>query len=155
MQTAQPFFNLEIIKSLDTENLEVLIDACYEAQATQEQLDLLETIYAQRVSEEDINMTEDDLDVSEALDMGVDLEEWLANEYFEFIHSDQRTGLRDSKDYFNPQLFNDFLYFNPKPGLTRKKIMAAARDIYERKQSLITRYQASNKINTIPKNLIS
>ena len=84
MQTLQPFIDLEIIKSLDTDELEVFIDACYEAYVPQEQLDLLETIYADRVSEEDLNMTEDEPNMREAHDMGVDLEEWLAYEYYQY-----------------------------------------------------------------------
>ncbi|MDE2027079.1 MAG: hypothetical protein KGJ11_00885 [Candidatus Omnitrophica bacterium] len=155
MQTVKPFFNLELIESLNTEELEVFIDACYETHVPQEQLALLETIYAGRISEDELLMTEDEPSMSEAHDMGVDLEEWLAQEYFEYIHPNRRIGLRDSKDYFNPSCFDDFLYFNPKPGLTRKMLKEAARDIYERKRSLVLRYRSLNKINTIPKNLIS
>ena len=155
MQTIQPFIKLKIIKSLDTDELEVFIDACYEAYAPQEQLDLLETLYATRVSEEYLNMTEEEPNMAEAWDMGVDLEEWLAYEYYQYLHPKERVGGKEEADFFRPEGFNDFLSLNLKPTIKRKDILSAAKDIYERKQSLILRYRTANKINTIPKSLIS
>ena len=77
-----PTVSLEIT-NMSTVELENYIDSRYEAGAPQDELDALETAFAERVSEEDLNMTEEDPNISEAHDMGVDLEEWLANEYFE------------------------------------------------------------------------
>jgi hypothetical protein len=155
MQTFQPFINLETIKSLNTNELEVFIDTCYEVHVPQEQLELLETLYADRVSEEDLNMTEDEPNVAEAWDMGVDLEEWLAYEYYRYLHPPTEWGGRKKGDFFKPETFNDFLSLHLKPTIKRKDILSAAKDIYERKQGLILRYRSANKINTIPKNLIS
>ena len=54
------------------------MDTRYESGAPQAELDALETAFAQRVSEDDLNMTEEEPNMAEAYDMGVDLEEWLA-----------------------------------------------------------------------------
>jgi len=142
----------EII-SLNTVDLEEYIDSRYEASAPQAELDALETEYAQRVSEDDLNMTEDEPQMSEAYDMGVDLEEWLAKEYYEFINPEGRVGGREAKDYFNPHSFNDFLTLNLKSGIKRKDIMEAAKDVYEYKKNLIKKYRSKNKILIIPNRL--
>ncbi len=137
---------------LSTEELEKHIDSRYEAGVPQAELDALETEYAQRVSEDDLNMTEDEPQMSEAYDMGVDLEEWLAKEYNEFINPEWRIGGREEKDYFNPHSFNDFLTLNLKSGIKRKDIMEAAKDVYEYKKNLIDKYRSKNKFSNIPSN---
>ncbi len=82
--------------------------------------------------------------------MGVDLEEWLANEYHQFINPKERTGGREDKDYFNPDAFNDFLSLNLKAGIKREDIMEAAKDVYEYKKNLIERQKSENKLSSIP-----
>ncbi len=144
--------NAEMTK-LSTEELEQYIDSRYEAEAPQVELDALETQYAKRVSEDDLNMTEDEPQMSEAYDMGVDLEEWLAKEYYEFINPEGRVGGRGAKDYFSPDSFNDFMTLNLKVGIKRKEIMEAAKDVYEYKKNLIDKYRSKNKFSNIPGNL--
>lgn len=134
----------EIIK-LTTEELEAYIDSRYEAGASQEELNALETEYSNRVSEDDLNMTEDEPNMSEAHEMGVDLEEWLTKEYYEFINPKERIGGREDKDYFNPDSFNDFMTLNPKAGIKREDIMEAAKDAYEYKRNLIKKYMSKHK----------
>ncbi len=107
------------------------------------------------VSEDDLNMTEDEPDMREAYDMGVDLEEWLANEYYEYTHPQERIGGREDSAYFSPDSFNDFMTLNLKPGMTKKDIMEAAKDVYEYRRNLIQRQKSSNKLSNIPKELLS
>ena len=147
-----PTVSLEIT-NMSTVELEEYIDSRYEVGAQQDELDILEMEYSNRVSEDDLNMTEDEPDMREAHEMGVDLEEWLANEYFEYTHPDQRVGCREAKDYFHPHSFNDYLTLNLKVGIKRKDIMAAAKDVYEYKRNLIDRYRSKNKLFNIPSSL--
>jgi hypothetical protein len=142
------------IAGMNTDELESYIDYRYEAGAPQKELDLLEIEYSKRVSEDDLNMTEDEPDMREAYDMGVDLEEWLAIEYYQFIHPEERIGGMETKDYFKPETFNDFLTLNLKAGITRKDIMVAAKDAYEYKRNLIIRQKSSNKISNIPEEML-
>ncbi len=144
--------NAEMTK-MSTEELEKHIDSRYEARAPQAELDALETQYAETVSEDDLNMTEDEPQMSEAYDMGVDLEEWLAREYYEFTNPEGRIGGREDKDYFNPDSFNDFMTLNLKAGIKRKDIMEAAKDVYGYKKNLIDKYRSRNKFSNIPDNL--
>ena len=136
------------IQELSTQALEKYIDSRYEAGAPQDELDALEVEYSKRVSEEDLNMRE-------AHEMGIDLEEWLANEYDEFIHPEKMAGGREAKDFFNPCSFNDFMTLNLKPGIKRKDIMAAAKDIYEYRRNLIQRQRSSHKLSNIPYELLN
>jgi hypothetical protein len=138
------------IKDMGTEELEAVIDSRYEADAPQDELDALETEYAARVSEDDLNMTEEDPNMREAHDMGVDFEEWLAKEYFEYTHPPERAGGREDNDYFTSSCFNEFMTINPRAGIKRKDILEAAKDIYEYKRNLIQRYKSSNKFSNIP-----
>ena len=142
------------ITGMNTEELESYIDYRYEAGAPQEELDALEIEYSKRVSEEDLKMTEDEPNMREAYEMGVDLEEWLASEYYQFIHPEARSGGKETKDYFRPRSFNDFMTINLKAGIKRKDIMAAAKDVYEYKRDLIKRQKSSNKLSNIPKELL-
>jgi hypothetical protein len=147
-----PTVSLEIT-NMSTVELEEYIDSRYEAGAPQDELDALETQYATRVSEDDLNMTEDEPNMREAHEMGVDLEEWLASEYHQYTHPEDRAGGRDEKGYFRRSSFNDFLTLNLKPGITKKDIMAAAKDVYEYKRDLIQRYRSKNKLFNIPSSL--
>jgi len=142
------------IEGMSTVELESYIDYRYEAGAPQEELDDLEIEYAKRVSEDDLNMTEDEPDMREAHDMGVDLEEWLVKEYYEYTHPQERAGGRDAKDYFHPHVFNDYMTLNLKAGIKRKDIMEAAKDAYEYKINLIRRQKSSNELSNIPQELL-
>ncbi len=137
-----------------TNKLEEHIDLRYEQNASQKELDILETLFDHFVTEEEPNMTEDEPSMCEAYDMGVDLEEWLAREYYEYTHPDERVGGRENKDYFTLHSFNDFMTLNLKVGIKRKDIVAAAKDAYERKKSLIERYKSRTKINHVPARLL-
>lgn len=139
------------ITDMSTDELEKYIDSRYEAGAPQDELDVLEMKYSDRVSEEDLHMTEDDPQMSEAHDMGADLEEWLAIEYFEYTHPEKRVGGREAKDYFHPKSFNDYMTLHLKPGIKRKDIMAAAKDVYEYRVNLIQKYRSKEKLFNIPK----
>ena len=141
------------ISKLSTIELEDYIDARYEAGAAQDELDVLETIYSFRVSEDDLNMSEDDPDIREAHEMGIDLEEWLAKEYFEYTHPRERVGGRESRHYLTRNCFDEFLTLHHKSNVRRKDIMAAAKDVYEYKRNLIQRYRAKNKFCNIPASL--
>lgn len=130
------------ITKLGTEVLEAYIDSRYEAGAPQAELEVLETAFAERVSEDEINMTEEEPNMAEAWDMGVDLEEWLAYEYYRYLHPETEWGGREESGFFNPTLFNDFLSLNLKPNITRQDILEAAKDVYEYKSQLIQRQKS-------------
>ena len=142
----------EIIQ-MGTEELEAYIDLRYEAGAQQGELDTLETAFAERDSEDEINMTEEEPNMAEAWDMGVDLEEWLAYEYYRYLHPETEWGGRKKEGFFNPTLFNDFLSLNLKPTIKRKDILSAAQDIYEYKTKLIKRQKSKHKLLNIPTRL--
>ena len=55
------------IKGMSTDELESYIDYRYEAGAPQDELDALEITYAKRVTEEDLNITEDEPNMSEEI----------------------------------------------------------------------------------------
>ena len=63
---------------MGTNELEAYIDSRYEAGAPQEELEALEVAYAERVSEEDLNMTEEDPNMQEDTAEGTHLEENLS-----------------------------------------------------------------------------
>jgi len=138
------------ITKMGTEELEAYIDSRYEAGARQGELDALETAFAERLSEDDINMTEDEPNMAEAHDMGVDLEEWLVNEYYRYLHPETEWGGRQESGFFNPTLFNDFLSLNIKSTIKRKDILSAAKDAYEYKTKLIQRQKSKSKFIHIP-----
>ena len=134
----------EIVK-MGTEELEAYIDSRYEAGAPQGELEALEVAFAPRVSEDESNMTEEELNMSEAHDMGVDLEEWLAIEYHQFTHPQDRVGCREDGDFLRPEVFNDFLSLNLKPRIKRQDILEAAKDIYQYKRNLNQRRRIKSK----------
>ena len=80
------------ITILGTEDLESYIDSRYEAGVPQGELEALETAFAERVSEDELAMTEDEPAMAEAWDMGVDLEEWLALEYARYLDPKEHGG---------------------------------------------------------------
>ena len=137
------------ITKMSTQELEAYIDSRYEAGAQQAELGALETAFAERISEDE-NITEDEPSMSEAWDMGVDLEEWLAIKYFQYLHPKERIGGRDTKDFFTPECFNDFLSLNLKPTIKRKDILSAAKDIYDYKTNLIRRQKSKSKRTILP-----
>lgn len=98
-QPQNQFNSIHICKG--TEELEAYIDSRYEAGTLQAELDALETAFAERVSEDEPNMTEEEPNMAEAHDMGVDLEEWLAIEYFQYLHPKEKTSCLPPKTFTN------------------------------------------------------
>ena len=124
---------------LDTNALEVYIDTQYEIGTPQVELDKLETIYAQRVVEEELNMTEEELGVGEATHQGADLEEQLTNMYHRYLHPEARQGM-DVKDILSNMRSAVETYGGKG---TDEQLLVAAKDIYEHKQKLIEKYKLS------------
>src|SRR5665213_2073773 len=94
MQTIE----LDIAK-MSTDELEQYIDSRYEAGATQEELDSLEMAYAERVSEDDLNMTEEDPYMREDTAEGTHLEENLVDAYRRYLQPDEeRDGRMTRKE---------------------------------------------------------
>ncbi len=146
------------ITSLNTVDLEKYIDSRYEANATQDELDALETEYAQRVSEDDLNMTEEDPNIREDTGVGTHLEENLIDAYHRYLQpDDQRDGGMTRKEVFSfmRAIINDSRGINKKMKgyITNKQALAAAKDVYEYKKALIVRYKSKNKIFNIPNRL--
>jgi len=137
------------ITKLGTEDLEAYIDTRYESGAQQEELDALETTFAERVSEDE-NTTEEEPNMAEAWDNGVDLEEWLAYEYYRFLHPQTEWGDRKEDDFFSPECFNDYMSLHLKPNITRQDILEAAKDIYDYKIKLIQRQKSKSKLSNLP-----
>ena len=66
----------ELLNNLTTEELELVIDIRYEKDSSQEELDILESEYEKR---SDISL--EDLGENEEIDLGLSLEENLADNY--------------------------------------------------------------------------
>ena len=143
---------------LSTEELEKYIDPRYEAEAPQVELNALETQYAQRVSEDDLNMTEDEPNMSEEIGPnGGNLELGLIEMYRRYLQPQgQRDGLMDNEDIIGNIRANLEDAGFKSGGLKKvsdKEVLAAAKDLYEYKKSLIVRYKSKNKIINIPNRL--
>ena len=65
------------IKGIPTAELEKFVDSLYEAGAPQEELDLLKTLFDERVSEDDQSVTEEEQNISEETHQGAGLAEQL------------------------------------------------------------------------------
>ena len=149
--------NAEMTK-LSTKELEKYIDSRYEAEAHQAELDALETEYAQRVSEDDLAMTEDEPNMSEEIGPnGGNLEEGLIEMYRRYLQPQgQRDGLMDNKDIIGNIRANLKDAGFKSGGLKKvsdKEALAAAKDLYEHRRDLISKYKSKNKLSNIPGNL--
>ncbi|MDO8674736.1 MAG: hypothetical protein Q7K71_01300 [Candidatus Omnitrophota bacterium] len=143
---------------LSTEELEKYLDSRYEAEAHQAELDALETEYAQRVSEDDLNMTEDEPNMSEEIGPnGGNLELGLIEMYRRYLQPQgQRDGLMDNEDIIGNIRANLKDAGFKSGGLKKvsdKEALAAAKDLYEHRKDLISRYKSKNKLSNIPGNL--
>ena len=153
MENAQTILRIEGVIQLSTEQLEQYIDARYEANAPQEELEDLETVYSQRVSEDDLNMTEEEPNMHEEIQFGASLEEWLIQMYHRYITPQERCGMELSgiignmrstlEQYSNGKLKNP----------TNQRVLSAAKDVYEYKRNLINKYKSRNKLSIMPRNL--
>ena len=135
------------LEKLSTDGLEELILLRYESGASQDELDMLETIFAGRISEDDLNVTEEDIQMSEEQFNGASLEEGLYDLYRRFLQPQgRRDGLMDDADIMGGlRAWMEECGFSLggfKEGVTDKEIMEAAKDVYERKRALIARYRA-------------
>ena len=93
MQMTDPFIQLALSKTfygrvsfhIPTDKLEDYILLRYEQDAPQCELDILETAFSARVTEDDILMTEDDDRMSEDMINGASLEECLFDIYSRYL----------------------------------------------------------------------
>ena len=145
------------ITKMGTNELEAYIDSRYEAGAPQEELDALEVAYAQRVSEDDLNMTEEDPNMREDTAEGTHLEENLRDAYRRYLQpEDERDGraTREELIHFMRAIIEDSRGINKgMKDVSDGQILAAAKDVYEYRRNLIKRYKSKNKLSNIPANL--
>lgn len=150
--------NAEMDK-LSTEELEKYIDSRYEAKAPQAELNALETEYSKRVSEDDLNMTEEEPDMSEEIGPnGGNLELGLIEMYRRYLQPEgKRDGLMDNKDIIagiRANLEDAGLKSGGLKDVTDEQVLAAAKDLYEHKKNLIEKYKSRNKLSNIPGSLL-
>ena len=146
----------EII-NMSTNELEAYIDSRYEAGAPQEELEALEVAYAQRVSEDDLNMTEEDPNMREDTAEGTHLEENLRDAYRRYLQpEDERDGRATQEEliHFMRAIVEDSRGINKgMKDVSDSQILDAAKDVYEYRRNLIERYKSKNKLFNIPSNL--
>ena len=145
------------ITKMDTNELETYIDSRYEAGAPQEELEALEVAYAQRVSEDDLNMTEEDPNMREDTAEGTHLEENLRDAYRRYLQpEDERDGRATQEEliHFMRAIVEDSRGINKgMKDVSDSQILDAAKDVYEYRRNLIERYKSKNKLFNIPSNL--
>jgi hypothetical protein len=147
----RPQRNMPIwLEKLSTDGLEELILLRYESGASQDELDMLETIFAARVSEEDLNVTEEDIYMSEEQFNGASLEEGLYDLYRRYLQPrGRRDGLMDDADILGGLRSwmeeCGFSLGGLKKSVTNEQIFEAARDIYERKQARLGQYRVCQR----------
>ena len=148
--------DMEITK-MTTNELEAYLDSRYEAGAPQEELEALEVAFAERVSEDDLNMTEEDPKMEEDTAEGTHLEENLVEAYRRYLQpDDQRDGRMTRAEVvsFMRAIIEDSRGINKgMKDVSGGQILAAAKDVYEYKRNLIKRYKSKNKLSNIPANL--
>ena len=140
---------------LSTEELEEYIDSRYEAKAPQAELNALETEYSKRVSEDDLNMTEEEPDMSEEIGPnGGNLELGLIEMYRRYLQPEgKRDGLMDNKEIIagiRANLEDAGLKSGGLKDVTDEQVLVAAKDLYEHKKNLIEKYKSRNKFSNIP-----
>ena len=143
---------------IPTDELEKHILMRYEHGAPQEELDRLETLFAGRVTDDDIHMGEEDPQMSEEILNGASLEEWLSDSYFRYVQA-QTDPQRCTSDQELIDGMRDGLWEagcrcqRLKDGVTDEQILDAARDIFERRNDLVRRHKRKNKYCHIPSRL--
>jgi hypothetical protein len=142
---------------MTTDELEAYIDARYEAGAPQYELEALEMAYADRVSEDDLTMTEEDPKMQEDTAEGTHLEENLADAYRRYLQQDEERDGRMTKQEvisFMRAIIEDSKGINKgMKDVSDGQILAAAKDVYEYKRNLIKRYRSKKKLSNMPANL--
>ena len=122
------------IKAMSTDELEVFIDLRYEAGAPQDELDALETEYANRVSEDDLTMTEEDPNMMEDTAEGTHLEENLRDAYRRYLQpDDERDGRMTRQEVvsFMHAIIEDSIGINKgMKKVSDSQILDAAKDVY-------------------------
>ena len=139
--------------TLRTDELANYIDQRYADRACQLELDRLECIFAARVTEEDISISDDDLSVTEMeLNVGeesagwVSLEEQLMHMYYRYISPERRCGM-ETKDIIGNMraAINCYLIdAGDAENFRAAAILEAGRDAYERRMSLLQKHRLKN-----------
>ena len=127
------------ISSLYIDDLEKLIDKRYEIGAFQEELNFLETEFAGRVSEEDLDITEEELGISE----GISVQEQLANMYHRYLRPELRQGMGVNDILSNMHTVIETA--GGKEGIADKQLLFAAKDTYAHRQKLLRKLKANLK----------
>ena len=140
------------VKGISTAELEKFIDSRYEAGAPQEELDLLETLFDERVSEDDQSVTEEEQNISEETHQGAGLAEQLIGMYHRYLNPGLRGGMEVEDILGNMRSAletHGFTCGGFKKDTTDARILALAKELYEDKQDLIKKYKSKDKISTI------
>jgi len=134
------------VRSLDTENLESLMDTRYEAGASQKELDFLENIYAERMSEEEPNVSEDNEPSLEGNGRyGVDLESQLESFYSQFkLPVNARDGQYTNKELMT-NIRENLKAHGDLKDVSDEDIVNAAKDVAEWKEKLNERRAAKGE----------
>ena len=139
-------------KGISTVELEKFTDSRYEAGASQEELDLLETLFDERVSEDDQSLTEEEQNISEETHQGAGLVEQLIGMYHRYLNPGLRDGMEVEDILGNMRSALETYGFTCggfKKDTTDAKILALAKELYEDKQDLIKRYKSKDKISNV------
>ena len=139
-------------KEISTAELEEFVDSRYEAGAPQEELDLLETLFDERVSEDDQGVTEEEQNISEETHQGAGLVEQLIGMYHRYLNPGLCDGMEVEDILGNMRSALETYGFTSggfKKDTSDAKILALAKELYEDKQDLIKRYKSKDKISNI------
>lgn len=120
---------LDALRNMDTPSLEKLIDRSYENNAPQSILNKLETIYSERVSEAEQNITE-----------GINLDELIIPAYKSYIGESPLASFVSKANALENMKSNLIDAMQGKK-ITDKQALSIAKDIYDRKKLLIERYK--------------
>lgn len=123
-------------RSMTTDGLEKYIDGRYESGAPQRELNILEEIYSERVSEEEA-------DYSEETHEGARLEDNLVQMYYRYLHPESRHGMEIADILSNMR--ESVLTYGGRTNVTDEQLLAAAKDIFERRAALILKYKSGKK----------
>jgi DNA repair protein RadC/superfamily II DNA or RNA helicase len=129
----------------EIERLEKLIKQKYQENADEKEIGILETEYSKLISEEDINIIEEDVNMGE----GFSTEELLTSAYINWLEPKDETGMR-ANGMMDINLINNMRSIIKDGGgvkkLSDKNVLAAAKDAYETKQEFIKRHRAQKAI---------
>lgn len=139
-------------EALSTDELAAFIDQKYEEMASPMVIDILETLYDARISEDNQDITEEELQMSEETHEGAGLEEQLINMYHRYLNPELRNKM-EVKEIIDNMRDAIETYGGGGPGLIKvggidfsdEQILDAAKDVYERKMELLRKQRADNK----------